>query len=216
MILHAVIIGALFCVSMALGEIAHRLNTPNYFARNITHIAGSIIALLLPYWMSINTVIISGFAFILILTISKQLGLFVWLFQGEYYMKTKSPQFFVLGLMIAAITFWNFEPYVYQMCCLILGFSDALAAVVGKLYGKIKFQIGVEKTIEGSITFFTVTVLLMLFLLPIYNLGITGDRFSKSIVSSLFLTCVEAVFGDGWDNLMLPIVSGYLSVWVFF
>ncbi len=84
----------------------------------------------------------------------------------------------------------------------MLGFSDALASLVGSRFGKHHFLIiNNKKTFEGSTAFFFTTILILFFL------GIFG---TLGVILSLLLTLFEAVLVFGLDNLVVPVIAALL------
>jgi phytol kinase len=94
----------------------------------------------------------------------------------------------------------------YLAPMLILTFSDAAAAVIGRRYGMCPYPApGGCKSIEGSLAFaitaFALAHLSLLFM------GSTGrlESVLLAIVIALTLTVVEAFVTGGWDNLLVPV-----------
>lgn len=78
---------------------------------------------------------------------------------------------------------------------IILG--DIAAALVGRRYGRIKIG---DKTLEGSLTFFGVCILVAL-LVPNLSIAI-------GIIGALIATIIEAMTLPVDDNLIVPLISG--------
>ena len=207
------IIILLYSLSIAFSEIAYRLDFPNYISRSIGHVAGSLVSLLLPVLLSLNVVVFVGLFFSVFIYAGKELDLLKGLF--KHNTESVGPILFPVGLTIAAVTFWGYLPLIFQTACLVLGFSDALAGMIGKTFGKIKYQFSVEKTVEGSAVFLVTTILIFIFMFAVYRIGLTPDRFGKILIGSAIVTVAEGSFGNGWDNLILPFVSGFVAVWVY-
>lgn len=81
---------------------------------------------------------------------------------------------------------------------LVAGIADAVSAVVGKAFGRLRYPGG--KSVEGSVAFFLVVVLI---LLPL------GDPGRAALVA-LALTILEAPSLSIDDNLFLPLATGAL------
>lgn len=81
---------------------------------------------------------------------------------------------------------------------LVAGLADAVAAVVGKKYGRIRYPGG--KSVEGSVAFFIVTFAV---------LALLGDLERAALVA-LLLTGLEAPTLSISDNLFLPPVTAAL------
>ena len=96
--------------------------------------------------------------------------------------------------------------YFYFISVLVLSFSDALAAIIGKKYGVIKIPVEQDyKSLEGSITFFFITfliieipLLLMTNLTPLQCILI-------SLIISLLITMLELISVYGTDNILVPL-----------
>jgi glycerol-3-phosphate acyltransferase PlsY len=84
----------------------------------------------------------------------------------------------------------------------ILG--DAVSAIVGQRYGRVKFFKG-KKSLEGSISFLVICIIvgLLLCLSPRVDLTL-----SKIIVGAIVATIVEALPLPVDDNLTIPIGAG--------
>lgn len=104
------------------------------------------------------------------------------------------------GLLVTGGIFWN-QPTYFLVTVLIVGLSDGAAAIVGLVCGT---YILVEddydrKTLEGSLTFFVSTLLILTFYKPI------PIEFSATL--SIVLTTFEIVSLRGVDNLVIPLAA---------
>lgn len=81
---------------------------------------------------------------------------------------------------------------------LVVGVADAVAAVVGKRFGRLRYPGG--KSMEGSLAFLLVVTAILLPLLPgVYPVVVLG--------TAAVLTAVEALTLPVDDNLYLPLVT---------
>jgi phytol kinase len=91
-----------------------------------------------------------------------------------------------------------------------LTWGDAMAAILGKQYGQIKYQVlGYTRSVEGSVSMFLfslVSTFLALWLLPSPTSG--WENLGIALVVALVATLVEAVSPWGLDNLTIPASSG--------
>jgi phytol kinase len=97
---------------------------------------------------------------------------------------------------------------LYCVPLLILALADAVAALIGVRYGKVRYDtVDGQKSAEGSVAFFTVAFFCAL--LPLL-LGTDCDR-TKTVLIALimgFLVMLcEAVAWHGLDNLVIPLVT---------
>ena len=102
-------------------------------------------------------------------------------------------------------------PWKFVVCILALAMSDSAAALVGIRYGFIKFQIEKEqKSLLGSIAFYSVTLVVVLIPLFIWDplQGTPSARLHYVLAAnliSLLVTCFELVSLQGRDNLFIPL-----------
>lgn len=98
----------------------------------------------------------------------------------------------VIGLLITAVFLSNASQIIATI--FILTFSDAIATIVGRK-GKIVLPYNKNKTLEGTITFFVISLLSWFFIGPI------------AIALSLFLTLIESLPLYFDDNILIPLAS---------
>jgi dolichol kinase len=99
----------------------------------------------------------------------------------------------------AAISIFLFPKEIAVPALLILSISDTMAALVGIPFGKHKF---LEKSLEGSASFFIFTLAILYFFFPqqhLFNMGI-----------AVILTLAEASPRKLDDNFLIPILCGVL------
>ncbi len=93
---------------------------------------------------------------------------------------------------------------------LILTFADATAALIGARYGVFRFCTPQgEKSLEGSITFFTIAFLSIH--VPLLLFSDTGrvETLLIALTVGLQVTLLEAIAWRGLDNLLVPL-GGFL------
>lgn len=115
--------------------------------------------------------------------------------------------FYPLGVMISALIFLPGNIAAFQFGVLVLGFSDALANIIGSLFGKhkVKLKFG-SKSLEGSMAFFLSIFLLLI----VFNFTSSSfDLYAYFLIASS-LTVMEFILFFGLDNLFLPVVGAYL------
>ena len=119
--------------------------------------------------------------------------------------KTWGDVYFVSTLAFLWI-FSSDDKIMYCLPIVILMFSDAFAALIGKFYGKYKYDTGFgTKSLEGSIIFFLSTYILCsnFFLLfsDIKNMNIV----LISLLISTLTMIIEAISWNGLDNFFIPL-----------
>ena len=109
---------------------------------------------------------------------------------------------------MGGLIYWPLNPLIFQGATLILGLADGLAGLLGQKFGRYAYHITGPKTIEGSLTFFGVTVVILLSLLFWQHILFDNPRLLLILGGALLLTLTEALFSRGWDNLPVPLVAG--------
>jgi dolichol kinase len=78
-----------------------------------------------------------------------------------------------------------------------VAFSDSIATVIGRFYGRVKIPYNQGKSVEGSIAFLVAAFICSIFYLP---LGIA------LIVS--FVSCIIESLPIEFDNISIPLGTG--------
>lgn len=203
--IHILIILFLFFLVFWFAEFLYRRKTAQYITRKVVHIGGGVVASLLPIIVKLETVILLGVGFFLLLLFSKRKKLLNSIHETEDY--SIGALLFAPSLTVSAIIFWPIHTLIFQGAALVLGLADGIAGIVGTKYGRKKYMITGKKTVEGSICFFVVTVFVLWGILYI-NGGFMPDKIGLVLASSLLLTAIEALFSKGWDNAFIPLASG--------
>ncbi len=101
-----------------------------------------------------------------------------------------------LGALISLLVF---KPLPASIAIYILAFGDSFSSLVGKTLGRIPMPYTRGKSVEGSLTCFTAS------LISAYALS---RKLSASLIIAAVSTFVEAVPAKDWDNILLPIAAG--------
>lgn len=195
----------LFFFVFGLAEFLWRKGVTSFLTRKVVHIGGSLVATLLPFFVDLQTVVVLGVGFSLLLLFSKKKN-----FLGSIHKieeESVGALLFAPSLTVTALIFWPVNTFIFQGATLVLGLSDGVAGLIGRRYGKHPYRITNHKTIEGSVSFFLITLFILFGALLING---TVSTYNVLIVFgySLLLTVLEAICGKGWDNLFLPLAAG--------
>jgi dolichol kinase len=111
--------------------------------------------------------------------------------------------YYAIGIFLSLI-FFTKEIAIVSILTMI--WSDTLAAIFGRNFGKIKIY--GKKTLEGSLTFF-LSGLIIFFLLSFL---LDGYFFWKAAIIALFITTLFELFINKInDNLAIPLVYGFIT-----
>ncbi|BAY84208.1 hypothetical protein NIES267_37040 [Calothrix parasitica NIES-267] len=193
-----------FCVS--------RLNLPQDISRKVTHIgAGSLIGFLTFYndlhWSKYLNVTI--FVVWIILLIQK--GLFAsdedeavktMTRNGDKSELLKGPLYFVIVATICGTLFYKTFPGI--MAIATLGWGDGIAPIVGSRYGRLKYEVLSNKSVEGSLSMliaaFAASTFFVWLIIP------TELNLLRIFLLCVIATVVEACSPKEVDNILIPSV----------
>ncbi len=110
----------------------------------------------------------------------------------------------------------------FCVAILVLALADAAAALVGTRHGAHRYgKPGNEKSLEGSAAFFLVALACIYVPLRVWPEGGRAWTLLLSLDLAFLLTCVEALSGNGLDNLTVPLAAvlllptlGALEAWL--
>ena len=120
-----------------------------------------------------------------------------------------------LGLVFYAISYtvlaalFFYTPYVIAAGILPMAYGDGAASLMGERYGRRKYKILGQKSLEGSLAVFAGSFLSLLCGLVFYSLFYqfsAVEIVSLSLWTAVIATVVEAISPLGFDNITVPIV----------
>ena len=184
---------------------------PRDISRKITHIgAGSIIGFLSLYDDSHWSKYLNVAIFIVWIILLGFKGLFAT--EDDEAVKTmtrtgdrgellKGPLYFVIVATICGTLFYKTLPGILAMST--LGWGDGIAPIVGSRYGKFKYKIFCDKSLEGSLSMlifaFAASTFFVWLILP-KQLNFIQIFFVSSIA-----TLTEALSPKEVDNILIPV-----------
>jgi len=178
-----------------------KFSLPSAFTRRAIHIGTAIVAGVAPIFVTKGEIFWVSIIFAIILFIGRAYHLFSAIHSVERH--TFGEIYLPLGVAFTALFFLPQNIQAFQFGIFIMGISDAIGGLVGEKFGKHPLSIfGNKKTMEGSLAFFVVSLVLTAIFAPLISY--------KLILVPAILTLVELCFVYGLDNLVLPIVGAYL------
>ena len=106
--------------------------------------------------------------------------------------------------------FFSSRSYVIAAGILPMAYGDSAAAIIGEKYGRRRYKLVSDKSVEGSIamflTSFVVFTLGLLCFSVLYSFSVSESIVGAFAVATV-ATLVESVSPMGFDNLTVPAVS---------
>ncbi len=115
--------------------------------------------------------------------------------EDRHFLPGKGALTFTLGILVSVIFF---PKHAYLLGILTLSIGDFCAAVVGTYWGSRKIPVLKNRTIEGSLAFFTASLIILL---------ASGVGATKALFMSLCTTITEMLGNYLDDNLFIPSVT---------
>jgi phytol kinase len=180
-------------------------------SRKITHIGAGMIIMFLPlfdesHWTKYLNVAI----FVIWIILLVQKGLFAdekddavktMTRTGDRRELLRGPLYFVIVATLCGTLFYKTFEGVVAMA--ILGWGDGMAPIIGTRYGKLKFTLLSQKSIEGSLAMFVagfVSSLLLVKLIVPLDYDVT-----RIALIAAAATIAEAASPRELDNFLIPI-----------
>ena len=184
---------------------------PRDISRKITHICAGSAIIFLPLFIDLGRshfLNITVFAVWTVLLIQK--GLFA--AEDDQAVKTmtrtgdrrellKGTLYFVIVAMICGTLYYKQFAGVLAMA--MLGWGDGLAPIIGTRYGKLKYRVLSDKSVEGSLAFLVGSIFAGLFFVRL----IVPESFdaTKIVTIAVIATIVEGISPKEVDNITIPL-----------
>lgn len=107
------------------------------------------------------------------------------------------------GIWTVLIYIFQDQLWIVSLAIASMVYGDGFASLIGQKFGRHKYKITEEKSVEGSITMFIVTFLAASIVIFFYNSIGYAVEFNIAIILfiSLIATIMEAVTPKGLDNI---------------
>ncbi len=120
--------------------------------------------------------------------------------------------FYAISYTILAFLFAS-KPYIMAAGILPMAYGDSTASLVGERYGRRRYKLVADKSLEGSAGMFCASylslIISLIFVSVLYSFSVI-DTMLPVFVIAIIVTLVESLSPRGVDNLTVPI-SGALS-----
>lgn len=116
-----------------------------------------------------------------------------------------SSTWYVTALLLLSLTY---NPAVCSVALAILGLADPAAAIIGKRWGRVRFENG--RSVEGTVTFILVGALAGMGILATFHPGqwSLGQMILVSVIAATAGGVTELVSKRIDDNLGIPLAAG--------
>lgn len=193
-------LGALLLLAERLGK---RGWVEVEYTRKLVHLGGGVVVYFLPHVFSSHwPVLVLALVFLAITALSQRLGKL----SSVHGVERTSVGAWVYPISVYALfVLARGNALLFQIPILILAFSDAFGAIVGKTYGLVKYKVMDQiRSLEGSTAFFVVAFLVTH--VPLLLSGQTGrlEAVLIGVILALLATCFEAISLGGSDNVLIP------------
>jgi dolichol kinase len=211
-LIRASLVGAGFLLIFGVAEAWRIFGQPSAeLSRKLVHFMGGLLVLAFPWifdsrWTVIGLVLV--FAFLIWGT--EKVGLLKSI--HGVARKTEGGLFYPLAVALLFIVAYDNPPF-YLASALALIVSDAAAAILGTRYGTKTYSVEEDRrSLEGSISFFVITLLVVHLPLLLMTDTDRGVTVILAVLISLIVTLLEGVSLRGSDNLIVPMATFYLLV----
>ena len=188
---------------------------PTNYTRNVLHVGGGVVALLLIEWVLTPTLMQAVAGFFVALAWSLELtrrfvprwnDALMWVFQlvshpHEAY-RVNSSTWYCTALFLISLTG---SPLVCAVAVIVLGCADPAAALIGRRFGNTKLMNG--RSLEGTLTFAVVAFVVTVgTVLGFHDVGWTGALIVAACAAPLS-ALAELVSRRVDDNLSVPLAA---------
>jgi dolichol kinase len=200
----AIIVSLCYILFFVISEILHRKTRLSVeLTRKLVHFSSGMLAMFFPVIFTFRlTVFILCLLFVVLILTGKKRGIINGVTgieretDGELYFPVAVFLLFALGKNV---------PIIYAISIAVMALSDPIAAIIGKVYGYIKYRVQYQdKSTEGSISFLFITFLVvhipLLLLTDISRL----NSLLLSFIVALLVTALELISLKGSDNILVP------------
>ncbi len=222
------LLGILTLFLLLFEILVRKFSVSGFVLRKVLHFSLGLILFFLPVCFSTNFFpVLLALIFVLVNGASFYFGFFRVLHDRnrQNLLQEKEPVSYgpvvlPVAFVILALFLWESHAWILRTSVLIVGIADSLAALVGGSLGKVHIEnlTKSRKTVEGSLTMFTVSFVLLLACLFVfrddYNQGLAVAAWYQLVILALLLaliaTAVEALVSYGFDNLFIPLAVSYV------
>jgi len=210
LIMLCAVLGAMLIVLFLSGKITSHFGLNPELKRKIVHVLTGLVSLTFPWLFSsaLPVIIMIGCSLITMAALRSP-----WLKSHSvstvlHDVQRKSFGEFYLLISVGLLFTLSFgrEAVLYVLPLAIIALSDTASALIGTRYGRKHFAISDgQKSIEGGVAFFTVTLLVSLIVLMLLTDAPDINIIALSVLLAGFTTAIESDSWQGLDNIFVPV-----------
>ncbi|MCA6362959.1 MAG: phosphatidate cytidylyltransferase [Bacteroidetes bacterium] len=212
-LIHCLWLGACFLALFSTGEILyHKFGVRAEYTRKLIHLGTGVLTLLFPVFLRSHWFVLllcGAFAVILLTSLKFNLLKSINAIDRKSHGSISYPAA-VYGTFLFYDFFSGTHPQkaYFYIPVLMLAVCDPIAALSGKRWPWKPFQVGSgKKTLTGSLMFFISASLLSGILLYTLSETSNSNLITLSLLLGAFGAFIEAISRNGFDNLLIPLIS---------
>ena len=175
-------------------------------ARKAVHITLGVPVLMLPWLFDSHLqvwILLTGALVMLVAIRSRKQGVGAGLHSVA---RSSIGEFAYIGGVLVLWHLAKDQPPIYLASLLVLMISDAVAALVGVRYGRLKYIcLSGIKSWEGSLAFLGSATLIIFTTFRLSSPNPSPQLLLLALTVALLVMMMEAVSWQGWDNLFVPV-----------
>lgn len=177
------------------------------FSRKFIHISVGTFVAFWPFFLSWHQIEFLSIAFLVVVTISKQLNLF----QAIHSVTRPTWGELLFALSVGGVVLITHNKWIYAASLLQMSLADGFAAIVGIRYGGgHKYSVfGSAKSLIGTATFCIISIAI---LITFKASGHLDTDYAFLFVITAIAGLVENLAPRGFDNLLVPVLVAALLV----
>lgn len=201
----ALTVVAVFCTLLAAEYLARRTKMHPELTRKFVHmVVGSFVAFW-PFFLSWREIELLSLAFLAVMVVSIKMTFF----KSIHTTPKRAIGELSFAVVIGLLAFLSGSKWIFMAAMLNLAIGDAMAAIIGLLWGeKNQYKVfGKTKSIAGTTAFFVVSLAIMVLYI---NLSKDTANITTLFLVPLLATATENVAVHGTDNLVMPVLIALL------
>ncbi|MCW4051168.1 MAG: hypothetical protein NWE89_15705 [Candidatus Bathyarchaeota archaeon] len=201
---------------VALIFISGRLGLPKASSRKFLHAMIGNLPLIMPFFTENIFPFLVASPFIVATYMVSPYGPWPWLREKLSFLSDITEEGHFTGPMLYAVSYsilallYGTNSYIVAAGVFPMAYGDSSAAIIGSRYGKHRFRVFEEKSVEGCAGMFLGS-LVSLVAGMLYFSSIYGFSFNAQLVPilavSAVVTVAEAVTPRGLDNVTVPLLG---------